>query len=162
MMDVPDVDLHFEDVVVGTEVETAPHTLTREDILAFADVTRDHHPLHVDAEFCRSMGFDAPIAHGLLGLSLMEGLKSELRLYEHTSIASLGWDAVRFRKPILAGDTVHARVRFTDKRDSRKPDRGVVTESVSLLNQSGEVVTEAVHVTLLKRRGSSEVPEHST
>jgi acyl dehydratase len=152
------VDLYYEDVVVGEEVETPAHTMTYADILAFADVTRDHHPLHTDPEFCKSTPFGRPIAHGLYGLALMEGLKSEMRLYEHTSVASLGWDQVRFKKPIFPDDTVHVKVRFTDKRESRKPDRGVVTEQVELVNQDGEVVTEAVHATLLLRRQEGTSP----
>ena len=146
------IDLYYEDVVVGEEVETPAHTVTYADILTFADVTRDHHPLHTDPEFCKTTPFGRPIAHGLYGLALMEGLKSKLQLYEHTSVASLGWDKVRFMKPIFPDDAVHVKVRFTDKRASSKPDRGVVTESVELVNQQGEVVTEAVHATLLLRR----------
>jgi len=146
-------DLYYEDVVVGAEMETAPHAVTRADILTFAEITRDHHPLHIDDAFGRDMGFDGIIAHGLYGLSLMQGLLSELKLYEHTSIGSLGWDKVRFAKPILPDDTVHGRVRFTHKRESRKLDRGVVTETVSLINQRGDTVTEGEHVTLLLRRG---------
>ena len=79
----------LEDVPVGVEFDTSGHTVTQRDILLFADVTRDHHPLHTDEEFCRSTQFGRPIAHGLYGLSLMEGLKASSKLYEHTSVASL-------------------------------------------------------------------------
>ena len=50
---------------------------------------------------------------------MIEGLKSKLQLYEHTSVASLGWDKVRFMKPIFPDDAVHVKVRFTDKRDAQ-------------------------------------------
>ena len=73
-------------------------------------------------------------------------------LYLHTSLGSLGWDEVRFLKPIFPDDTVQVRLQFANKRESRKPDRGVVTEQVSLLNQNADVVTEARHATLLLRR----------
>lgn len=146
------IDLYYEDVPVDAEFDTPAHTVTQRDILLFADVTRDHHPLHTDEEFCRSTEFGRPIAHGLYGLSLMEGLKASSKLYEHTSVASLGWNNVRFLKPVFPGDTVRVRVRFTHKRESRNPGRGVVTEMVYLINQKNEVVTEAEHVTLLLRR----------
>jgi acyl dehydratase len=146
------VDLYYEDIVVGTELVTATHEITTANIRAFADVTRDHHPLHTDEEFCRNTPFGRPIAHGLFGVSLMEGLKSELKLYDHTSLASLGWDKVRFRAPIFAGDSVHVRMRFLDKRESRSGERGVVVEAIELVNQKGEVVTEAEHTTLLRKR----------
>jgi acyl dehydratase len=70
------VNLRYEDIELGEEFESAPHTVTPADIAGFADVTRDHHPLHLDAAYARSQGFPAVIAHGLFGLSLMEGLKS--------------------------------------------------------------------------------------
>ncbi len=145
-------DLFYEDVVVGAEISTAPHTVSMQDVLTFADVTRDHHPLHTDEEYCRKTQFGTRIAHGLYGLSLIEGLKSELKLYENTSVASLGWDKIRFRAPIFPGDTVHVKMRFIEKHESRKPDRGVVVEAIQLLNQRDEVVTEAEHTTLLIRR----------
>jgi MaoC like domain len=44
----PLINLHYEDIALGAEFETATHTVTEADIASFADVTRDHHPLHVD------------------------------------------------------------------------------------------------------------------
>ena len=148
----PPLDLYYEDITVGDEIETPAHTVTYADILKFAEVTLDDHPLHTDPEFCRTTPFGRPIAHGLYGLSLMEGLKARLRMYEHTSVASLGWDKVRFKAPVFPDDTVRVKVTFTHKRESSKPDRGVVTEAVYLINQNDDVVTEAEHVTLLLRK----------
>ena len=144
--------LYYEDIDIGRCFETRAHQVTDEDLARFADLTHDHHALHRDDEFARSMGFPRRIAHGLFGLALMEGLKSELGLYETTSVASLGWDAVRFRRPIVSGDSVHARIRLETMRPSSKPGRGVVTESVDLLNQHGEVAISALHATLLVMR----------
>jgi acyl dehydratase len=149
------IDLYYEDVVLGEERVSGRHTVTMADIRTFGEVTHDNHPLHWDEAFARSMGFDKPIAHGLFGLSLLEGLKSELKLYEHTSVASLGWDKVRFKRPVYPGDTLHVRVRFREKRPSRREDRGIVLEEVQLINQKGESVLDAEHATLLLRHPSS-------
>jgi acyl dehydratase len=138
-------DLVFEDVVVGQSGLTSAHKVSDKDIAAFAEATHDRHPLHVDDVFARSMGFPRRIAHGLYGLSLMEGLKSRLSLYEHTSIVSLGWDKVRFRHPIVSGDTVQARMTFISKRGSSKPNRGVVVEGVVLERDDGVALIEAEH-----------------
>ena len=100
--------------------------------------------------------FKKPIAHGLFGLSLIEGLKSETGIYEQTSIASLGWDEVRFLKPIFANDTVFAKYIFIKKRKSQKPGRGIVTEKVQLLNQHNNVVVEGTHTTLLISRSDEQ------
>lgn len=144
--------LFFEDIVVGTQLESAPLRVSAADIAAFCELTRDRHPLHTDDAYARERGFSGVIAHGLFGLALMEGLKTEMKLYEHTSIASLGWDQVRFKRPILAGDTVHVVFRFTDKRPSAREGRGVVTEDLRLVNQRGEIVIEAQHAALVLSR----------
>lgn len=148
----PSADLFYEDVVLGAAFRSDDHLVTPDDIAGFAALTRDRHPLHLDEPYARSRGFPAVIAHGLFGLSLMEGLKAELKVYEHTSIASLGWDEVRFRAPILAGDTLHVRFRFADKRASRDPERGIVVEALELVNQREEVVTTARHASLVLTR----------
>ena len=145
----PPRSLRLEDVVVGQEWHTAAHLVTAADIAAFAALTRDHHKLHTDGEYCRERGFGGVIAHGLFGLSLMEGLKTELRLYETTSIASLGWDRVRFLVPVMAGDSVRLRFRVLDKRPSRTAGRGVVTEALELLRADGAVVIAAEHAALI-------------
>ena len=143
-------EFYYDDVEVGAELTTASHVIAYEDILAFADITLDKHPLHTDEEFCRTTRFGRPIAHGLYGLALMEGLKS--KMYERTSIASLGWDKIRFEAPLFPGDVVFVKVIFTNKRDSSKPGRGIVREEVLLINQSGGVVIRAEHTTLLIKR----------
>ena len=149
------IDLYYEDVTPGDVVLTDSHTVTMENILAFADVTRDRHPLHTDEAYCRKTQFGRVIAHGLYGLSLIEGLKSELKLYENTSIASLGWDKVRFRKPIFVGDTLHVRVLFQAKRESKSGPHGIAVEQTELINQDGDIVVEAEHATMLYRRATA-------
>lgn len=149
MSDKANIELYYDDVVIGAELTTNSHVISQEDILAFADITLDHNPMHTDEEYCKTNHFGRPIAHGLYSLSLMEGLKSQIKMYERTSIASLGWDKVCFKKPLFPGDEVHVKVTFTRKRDSSKPGRGVVKEEVLLINQAGDVVTTAEHTTLL-------------
>lgn len=146
------INLRYEDIELGTEFESETHIVTPADIAAFADVTCDHHPLHLDAAYAKSRGFPTVIAHGLYGLSLMEGLKSKLKLYEETSVASLGWDEVRFKAPVIAGDRLRVRFRFVEKRPTKTPERGVVIEALDLLNQRDEVVTQARHASLILTR----------
>ena len=147
--DISLTDLYFEDVPIGHSITSAEHEVTSADIATFCELTRDHHPLHTDAEAAKARGFPGVIAHGLYGLALMEGLKTELRLYDNSSIASLGWQEVCFLKPVIAGDTVHVRFRFDAKRPTSKPERGIVTESLELVNQRGDIVISATHTSLL-------------
>ena len=145
-------NLFWEDVEIGKLFQSGDRRIHQSDIDAFGDVTGDFHPLHSDAEFCKGTPYGRPIAHGLFGVSLMEGLKNQLKLYDKTSIGSLGWDKIRFLKPMFAEDTVHLEISFISKRETRKPDRGVVVEKIQLKNQDGELLSEAEHATLLMRR----------
>lgn len=143
------MNLFYEDVQIGTSHKTPSHLITEADIADFCRLTRDHHPLHTDVDYAQGAGFPGIIAHGLYGLALMEGLKTELHLYDESSIASLGWDKVRFRTALLAGDTVHVEMDFTAKRESK--GRGVVTEAVRLI-RGDQVVIDAEHVSLIRKR----------
>jgi acyl dehydratase len=147
-------NLFFEDVEPGASFITPTHTVSTDDIRQFCELTHDHHPLHTDEAYAQRCGYRTVIAHGLYGLTLIEGLKTKLDLYRESSLASLGWDKIRFRQPVFAGDTVHVAFRFVDKRLSSKPGRGLVTEALQLVNQDGVVVIEAEHVALLRTRGS--------
>lgn len=148
------IDLYYEDVVVGDEITSDRHQVTTGDVMVFANITRDRHPLHTDEAYGKNTSFGRTIAHGLYGLALIEGLKSELKLYENTSIASLGWDKVRFRQPIFPGDVLHVRVVFEDKRESKK-GHGIVIEKTELINQNGTIVIDAEHAAMVRKRPSA-------
>lgn len=144
------MSLYYEDVKIGDSFVTPEHRITAEDVGDFCRLTRDFHPLHTDADYARQAGYPNIIAHGLYGLALMEGLKTELHLYDESSIASLGWDMVRFLKPVLVDDVLRVEMEFTARRESK--GRGVVTEAVRLM-RGDEVVTDADHITLIRMRG---------
>jgi acyl dehydratase len=67
--------LYFEDFQVGQRFTTPARTVTEADIVHFAGVSGDYNPIHTDAEFTRSTPFGARIAHGLLVLSMLTGLR---------------------------------------------------------------------------------------
>lgn len=142
---------YFEDFTDGQEFVTPTHTVTVADVDTFAGLTGDHYPLHVDEEFARKSIYGGRIAHGLLGLALAVGLKTHLALYGDNALAFLGMEWA-FTGPIRPGDTVRARVRIAGTRPTRRPDRGVVTEEITVENQRGEVVQRGHHHTLVRRR----------
>lgn len=143
--------MYYEDFEVGAEYETTARTIGETDILQFAALTGDWNRVHTDAEFCKQTEYGQRIAHGLFGLSLMEGLKYRLGHFDGSAIASLSWN-VKFSRAIFIGDTLHVKVRIASKRETKKPGRGILTEDVQLINQKGEVVTAAEHVVMLRFR----------
>jgi len=146
------MERYYEDLQVGEEYESPARTITEADIVNFAALSGDWSPVHCDEEYCKKTPYKTRIAHGLLGLAIAEGLK--FRLPEFTNaryVASLYWN-YKFTGPILIGDTIRVRVRIQSKRETRKPDRGIVVEYVTMLNQRDEVVQEGEHGLMVWRR----------
>lgn len=143
--------LWFEDFEVGAETVTDSRTVTEADIVAFAGLSGDYNPLHVDAEFAKSTPFGERIAHGLLGLAIASGLVSRTGSIEGTTLAFLGMEW-RFTKAVLIGDTITVRSRVAETRETSKPDRGIVRFAVQVVNQHGEVVQEGTQTLLMRRR----------
>jgi acyl dehydratase len=143
----------YEDFKIGEERLSPGRTITESDLVSFSGLTGDFSQVHTDEEFCKKTEFGTRIAHGLLGLSIAQGLAWRTNYTQGTGVASLGWDKWRFKRPIMIGDTVRARWRATDKRESRsKPGMGIITEFVELVNQRGQVVQDGEHITMIRKR----------
>ncbi|MGN6534320.1 MAG: MaoC family dehydratase, partial [Mesorhizobium sp.] len=97
-------ELSYEDVEAGDWFETSGCVVSVEMIDAFAALTGDRFEIHMDEAAARCHGFTGRVAHGLLVLSLVDGLKNQAEA-RFRAIASLGWD-FRFERPVLAGDTI--------------------------------------------------------
>lgn len=147
---------YWEDVEVGEQYATPSRTVTETDVVMFASMTGDFMGFHTDEEFARETIYGGRIAHGLMGLAYMQGMKT----WVHTGIASmgsLGW-TIDFRAPIRIGDTITARFRVASKRETRKPDRGILFVACELYNQRGELLQDGEHRRMVRRRpvGDSE------
>ena len=144
--------LWYEDFVEGIERLSPGRTITECDLVAFSGLTGDFSQVHTDEEFCKKTEFGTRIAHGLLGLSIAQGLCWRTNYTQGTGVASLAWNKWTFKKPIFIGDTLRARWHLLSKRLSgSKPGMGVITELVELVNQRGEVVQDGEHVTMIRR-----------
>jgi len=144
--------LYFEDFQVGQRFTTPARTVTEADVVNFAGVSGDFNPIHTDAEFAKGTPFGQRIAHGLLVLAMLTGLRQRTGHFEGTLIAWLEIRSYRFLKPVLIGDTVHGETEILEKRETSRPDRGILVQRVRVLNQRGEVVQEGEFVTLVRRR----------
>jgi 3-hydroxybutyryl-CoA dehydratase len=128
----------FEDLAVGQEFTSPGRTVTEADIVIFAGLSGDYNVLHTDAEHMKASIFGERIAHGLLGLSIEQGLASRGEpTAAHGVLSGLKW---KFKGPIRIGDTVHVRSRIAAKKDGPEGSRGLVTVERELVNQLGEVV----------------------
>lgn len=140
----------FDQFEVGEVITTARRTITEADIVNFAGLSGDFNPLHTDEEFAKTTPFGKRIAHGMLVASIATGLANQLGVFEGTTIALLE-QTVRYRGAVFPGDTVHLELRVAEKKESSKPDRGVVTFEAAVKNQQGETVIEGQWVLLMRR-----------
>lgn len=130
------------DLAAGDRIDAGSITVPAALIDAFADLSGDRFAIHMDDGAARDLGFPARVAHGLLVLSLIDGLKNRAPA-QIEAVASLGWD-MAFRAPVLAGDTIGAEFRVASLRPASAPrqERGIVTLAVTVTNQDGHTVQE--------------------
>ena len=141
----------LEDYPVGAVYTGGPVEVSEQDILDFAR-RYDPQPMHVDKAAAASGPFGGLIASGWHTGSLMMQM-----LVRHFvplgNLASPGLDELRWLRPVRPGDRLSLRVTVESARRSRsKPDQGVVTSLVEVLNQSGEVVMSLKPISLMRCR----------
>ena len=142
--------LFYEDAPVGLAFDTEGIVVTESHVVAFAGLSGDFFALHVDDQFARSMGFTGRVAHGLLGLILVDGLKNRAS-ERFQAVASLSWQW-NFRKPLYPGDRIHGHLTVVDKRLTSRGDRGILTLAIELRNGKGEVLQDGTNVLMVRTR----------
>ena len=141
----------FEDLEPGAWFSTGRITVTETHVVGFAGLSGDFFDLHRDDEFARSQGFAGRVAHGLLGLSLVDGLKNRAEV-KLMAVASLSWNW-NFRGPILIGDRIGADITVASMRPTSKSERGIAELSFSVRKQDDSVVQDGTTTLLMRRRG---------
>ena len=122
-------------------------TLTETDLVMFCAISGDFDPIPVDDEYATSTVFGRRIAHGILSMALlstvaaMMSAKAKERGFSGTSV-SMGFDKLRFVKPVFVGDTLTA----TYCVDEVAAERGRSYSAVSVTNQEGETCVAGRHI----------------
>jgi acyl dehydratase len=144
--------LYFEEFSVGQKFEhTIRRTITEADNVLFSALTHNAAPLHLDAEYMKDSEFGKPIVNSCLTLAFMVGI-SVGDTTIGTTVANLGWDEVRFPKPLFPGDTIHIETEVLDVRESKsRPDNGIVTFAHRAFNQNDELVGECKRSALMHK-----------
>jgi acyl dehydratase len=134
----------------GETYESQGRTVTEADIVNFAGVGNEFHPLHMDAEFAAETDFGERIAPAGLTLSMGLGLLGTIGLTAESGIGLYGFDKVRFPGPVFIDDTLTALVTVgnTEPRDGL--DGGLVTLEVDVQNQNDETVLAYDHKVLVQ------------
>ncbi|MGX9389519.1 MaoC family dehydratase [Nitrobacteraceae bacterium UC4446_H13] len=135
------VEKVFQSIAAGDGV-CWTKTVTESDVGLFAGITGDLSPNHVNEEYMKSTAYGGRIAQGVLVLGLSSAAVWMFAAKFGVTGASLGYDKVRFVKPVMLGDTVTIDYRAAEF----DPGRARIVSDVSGRNQRGEVVLSARHV----------------
>lgn len=145
--------LYFEEFTVGQTFRHAlRRTITEADNVFFSALTHNPAPLHLDAEYMKNTEFGKPIVNSCLTLAFMVGI-SVGDTTAGTTVANLGWDAVRFPAPLYHGDTIRIETEVLELRDSKsRPDNGIVVFAHRAYNQHDVLVGECKRSALMLRK----------
>ena len=126
---------YFEDFYEGQIFKHWPgKTITESDNNLFTLLTMNHHPLHIDAEYCKSHYPGKILVVGTLVFSLVVGMS--VADISGKAIANLEYESVKHDAPVFIGDTIYAETKILSKKESRtKADRGIVYVETTAFNQ---------------------------
>lgn len=154
--DLPEIieNITYDELTVG-QVARQSRTLTADDIAAFAAVSGDVNPAHLDTEYASQTLFHGVIAHGMWGAGLISKLLG-------TSLPGPGTiyleQSLRFLKPVRIGDTL----RVTATVLTKEPVKKHVTLDCEIKNQTGAVVLTGVATVIAPtekvRRARTQLP----
>ncbi len=143
---------YWEDVDLGQPKESAmTFSLTAQAIKEFALVWDPFGP-HIDEAAAARSPIGQLFAAGVHLLSILIRLSHTVPHEESASIAARGWDQVRFHRPAVAGDILSARVTQLERKDDRRPERGILVARFELMNQRNEVVVSLLNNVVMLRR----------
>jgi acyl dehydratase len=145
--------LWFDELKLG-QVFKHPirRTVTETDNILFTAMTHNPAPLHLDEEYMKGTEFGQRLVNSAFTLGLMVGISvGDTTL--GTAVANLGWDEVRFPKPVFHGDTIHVETEVIALRDSKsRPDQGIVTFLHRAFNQRDELVASCKRSGLQRKK----------
>lgn len=151
-MNPPNEVLFLEDLEPGFAFASHARTIVDGDLGAFAELSGDFNPLHVDEDYARARGFERRIAHGALVFSIATGLRQQTGRFQGSMVAMLELRSWRFLAPVFVGDTVVAETTIREVRPSSSGRRGVVVQLVEVRDQNGVVVQSGELVSLIAAR----------
>jgi acyl dehydratase len=143
----------FDEMQVGQRFDhPIRRTVTETDNVLFTTMTHNPAQLHLDEAYMEGTEFGTRIVNSCFTLGLMVGISvNDTTL--GTAVANLGWDEVRFPKPVFVGDTLNIVSEVLELRESKsRPDAGIVTFLHQAFNQKGDLVASCKRSGLQRKR----------
>ena len=152
--------LYFEDLTVGRKFDhPIRRTVTETDNVFFSALTHNPAALHLDEQYCKDhTEFGQRIVNSVFTLGLVVGISvGDTTL--GTTVGNLGWDEVRFPRPVFHGDTIRAESEVIERRESKsRPDNGIVIFEHRGYNQRNELVMTCKRTGLMLKRPPGMAP----
>lgn len=130
--------IYYEDLAEGQIIELGHYTVSKEEILEFAN-KYDPQPFHIDEKAAAESMFGGIIASGWHTSSICMRLYVDTILNQAASMGSPGVDEIRWKRPVRPGDTLTGTFRILECSDFRK-GIGLVKGKAELKNQDGKLV----------------------
>jgi len=144
--------LYFDDFSPGKQFKTLKRTITETDLVNFITLCGFFESLFMDQIYVETeTSFGSRIAPGVLSLAYAEGLSILSGIIHHTGMAFLGLK-LQIHKPVFIGDTICVEIEVVDRRETQKPDCGIVTFHHRVMNQKSEVVMEYEVRRMIRRK----------
>ena len=143
----------FDEWQVGDKVAHAiTRTVTEADNVLISTLTHNPQPMHLDSEAAKHSEFGQILVNSCFTFSLTVGISvGDTTL--GTLVANLGFDEVKFPKPVFIGDTLRIESEVAAVRESAsRPNAGIVTWEHRAINQRGETVCTMKRTALLKKK----------
>jgi acyl dehydratase len=119
---------------IGDKFSTSKQ-ITDAVVRAFAELSGDYNPIHLDEEFAAKTRFGKRIAHGMISGALISAvLGYELKDRKVVYLSQ----TLKFTAPVFIDDTVTATATVTNVRE----DKNIVTVETICTNQNGETVVK--------------------
>jgi len=144
---------YFDEWQVGDRIEhSVRRTVTETDNVLISTLTHNPQPLHLDHEAAAQSEFGQPLVNSVFTFGLMIGVSVEDTTLG-TLVANLGYDALKFPKPVFVGDTLRSESECVAVRESKsRPKAGIVTWAHRSFNQRDELVCECTRTALLLKK----------
>ncbi len=142
----------FDDFSAGQTFDLGTLTVDETEMLEFSR-RYDPQPFHIDSAAAAAGMYGGLIASGWQTVAVTMRMLVDHVLSPASSLGSPGCDELRWTAPVRPGDSLAVRIEILSTRRSRsKPDRGLVSNQLEVLNQRDEVVLTLKTVLLLKAR----------
>lgn len=142
----------WQDFTVGDREETLSITISEAHIVAWAGLTMDFYPLHMDEEYARNTAFKTRVAHGPMIFAMAIGLVGSSGFLGSRVIAWLGVENMRITTPVKAGDTITAIATVNENRETRNPQTGIIVFEYEVWNQRREKIMKFHNLIMFPRQ----------